>query len=115
MCKLGTLVLEGESGNKYDFNVYNWGANLSDIGAVYYISNRYKDSDGDWTHQRIYIGQTSDLSERFDDHHKAQCFEDHDANAISIHQEANESTRLTIEEDLIDALNPTCNGYPLSV
>jgi len=110
MSKLGTLTLKGQSGTEYDFNVYKWDTDFEDIGAVYYISKRTEKPDGYGTHTKIYIGQTGDMLERFGDHHKSECFENHDVNAISIHQEANESTRLTIEEDLIDALNPPCNG-----
>jgi len=110
MAKLGTITLKGQSGAEYKFNVYDWGTNFDDIGAVYYISNRYKDNVGAWTHTKIYIGQTGDLSERFDNHHKAECFEDHNANAISVHKEENENSRLILEEDLIEALNPPCNG-----
>ena len=110
MAKLGTITLKGQSGTEYDFNVYKWGANLSDVGAVYYISNRYVDDDGGWTHTDIYIGQTGDLSDRFDNHHKAQCFVDYDVNAVSVHLDDDEDSRLEKEIDLIDALNPTCNG-----
>lgn len=110
MAKLGTITLTGQSGTEYKFNIYNWGTNFDEIGAVYYISNRHEDNDDWWTHTKIYIGQTGDLSDRFDNHHKAKCFEDHNANAISVHREGNENSRLFIEEDLIEALNPPCNG-----
>ena len=109
MSKIGALNLQGHSGQKYEFNVYNWGTEFKDIGAVYYISNRDKDSDDSWSHTKIYIGQTGDMSERFDNHHKAECFDIHNANAISIHQENDEDSRLGIEKDLIDALDPPCN------
>ena len=78
MAKLGTITLKGQSGADYEFDVYTWGADFNNVGAVYYISNRYVDSDSGWTHTDIYIGQTGDLSDRFDNHHKAQCFVDYD-------------------------------------
>jgi len=73
MAKLGTITLKGLSGTEYKFNVYKWDTDFDNIGAVYYISNRHKDDDGGWTHIKIYIGQTGDLSDRFDNHHKSEC------------------------------------------
>ncbi len=109
MSKLGTIDLQGQSGQKYTFNIYKWGTEFKDIGAVYYISNRQENADGSWSHTNIYVGQTEDMSGRFDDHHKALCFKDHNANAIGVHQEENEDSRLFIEEDLIEGLNLPCN------
>ena len=110
MAKLGTITLKGQSGTEYKFNVYKWDTDFDDIGAVYYISNRHKVDDGGWTHTKIYIGQTGDLSDRFDNHHKAQCFEDNDVNAVSVHRDDDEDSRLEKEADLIMALNLPCNG-----
>ena len=110
MAKLGTLPLTGQSGQDYNFDVYAWGSQFTAVGAVYYISKRTEKSDGTGSHDKIYVGQTSDLSERFDNHHKANCFQRNNVNAISLYLENNESARLSIEEDLINALNPPCNG-----
>lgn len=110
MTKIGTLTLIGDSGAKYEFNVYPYGTKFKAIGAVYYISKRTEKADGTGSHDKIYIGETGDLSERFDNHHKEPCFKMHNANCISIHQESNEDKRLIVEEDLIDARNPPCNG-----
>jgi len=110
MAKLGTITLKGQSGAEYEFDVYTWGADFNNVGAVYYISNRYVDGDGGWTHTDIYIGQTGDLSDRFDNHHKAQCFVDYDVNAVSVHRDDDEDSRLVKEIDLIMVLNPPCNG-----
>ena len=110
MAKLGTITLKGLSGTEYKFNVYKWDTDFDDIGAVYYISNRHKDDDGGWKHTKIYIGQTGDLSDHFDNHHKSECFEDHDVNAVSVHRDDDEDSRLVKEIDLIMVLNPPCNG-----
>jgi hypothetical protein len=50
------------------------------------------------------------LSERFDDHHKAECFSRRGAAHLCVHVEGNEKTRLAIESDLIANYNPPCNG-----
>jgi hypothetical protein len=108
--KIGTLILTGASGTDYKFNVYPYGTEFKEMGAVYYISKRTEKPDGSGSHSKIYIGQTGDLSERFDDHHKEPCFKKNNANCHSIHSETDERKRLNIEKDLIDALNPPCNG-----
>jgi len=109
MAKLGTMTLTGKSGKQYSFEVYPWGTTFSAVGAVYYISKRTPKVDGGADHAKIYIGQTNDLSERFDNHHKADCFTKHGANAISVHRDDNEDSRLAKESDLIADHNPPCN------
>lgn len=110
MSKLGSLTLTGASGTEYGFDVYSSDTSWKDdVSCVYYISHREVKADGGGTHTKIYIGETSDLKDRLSNHHKQSCFDRHDYNAISIHQEANETRRLGIEADLIDALNPQCN------
>jgi len=109
MAKLGTVTLTGLSGNKYKFNVYPFNTTFKELGAVYYISNR-TENNGKGSHSKIYIGMTGDLSTRFDNHHKEKCFNKRNANCKSILIEKNKETRLEIEADLIEALNPPCNG-----
>ena len=58
---------------------------------------------------RFYVGQTGDLSTRFETHHKQSCFDRHGANRICIYEEQLERTRLVIEQDLIDNYHPVCN------
>ncbi len=111
MAKLGTVTFTGASGSKYKFNSYKFGSNFKEnYSAVYFITNRHQNDDGGYSHERIYVGQTEDLSTRFDDHHKQDCFDQEDANCICIYGEQNENTRLDIEQDLIDNYNPPCNG-----
>ena len=102
-------TLTGKSGKKYKFLVYALGTEFKPVGAVYAITKRVPNRAGG-SHTVIYIGQTADLSERFDDHHKATCFTRNGANCIGVHQEASEARRLAIEKDLIDAYDPPCNG-----
>ena len=107
--KIGELTLTGQSGESYTFNVYPSGTEFKKKGGVYYISQRTIKSGGGASHSVIYIGQTKDLSERFDEHHKADCFERNSINAISVLVESNKQERLDIESDLIAARNPPCN------
>ena len=105
-----TLELTGASGRKYAFLVYPWGTTFKQLGGVYAVTRAVPNQTGRETHSIIYVGQTGDLSERFDDHHKAACFSKHSANCICVHVESSEKTRLAIEADLIAAYNPPCNG-----
>ena len=110
MAKLGDLTLTGASGKKYTFAVYPADTTWKDgVAGVYYVSRRTAKPDGSGDHSKIYVGETSDLKDRFENHHKQKCFEKNGYNAISILQESNENTRLAIEGDLVDALSPPCN------
>lgn len=111
MTKLGTVEFAGKSGNKYSFNAYEWGtAFKKDYGAVYYITKRAKDANGKFEHTKIYVGETGDLSTRFDNHHKQDCFDENGVNCVCIRGEADETTRLEIEADLLGKHEPSCNG-----
>ena len=70
MSKVDTITAKGASGTSYSFDVYPWSTNFNAVGAVYLVLK--KGSDGKYT--ILYVGQTGDLSERFDDHHKGTCF-----------------------------------------
>lgn len=100
------LELIGASGTRYSFYVFDLNTQFKPSGGVYAVTR----SSGGQTHQVIYVGQSGDLSERFDTHHKADCFRRHGSNHICAMVERNEKTRLDIEADLIAAYNPPCNG-----
>lgn len=111
MAKLGIVTLTGASGRSYVFDVYHAGTTWKDnIACVYYISKAVPGPEIGGNHTQIYIGQTDNMKERHSDHHKQECFRRHGCNAVSIHLEANENTRLLIEADLVKALKPPCNG-----
>lgn len=57
----------------------------------------------------LYIGQTGDLSERFDNHHQAACFTRNGKTHIAIRAESSEQKRLAIETDLIRNYQTSCN------
>lgn len=109
MVEHGTVTFTGGSGTEYRFTAYSLDTTFSDVGAVYIITNRSQGSNGGYSHNRIYIGETGDLSERFDSHHKASCFENHNANCICVFREDNNQRRLEIESDLLDNYSPPCN------
>lgn len=100
MTKIGTIVFTGVSGKKYEFNIYPWGTDFTEnYEAVYFITRREANNDGGYSHTRIYVGQTEDLSIRFDNHHKQTCFDKYNKNCVCVFGEKNEKTRLEIEKD----------------
>jgi len=108
MAKLGTISWMGESGQQYQFSVYPWGTNFEENWeAVYFVTKRRPNAKG---HTRIYVGQTDDLSTRFNCHHKRVCFEQYGANCVCVYTEDDEDTRLEIEQDIINNYGPPCNG-----
>ena len=107
MAKVDTVTAKGASGTSYAFDVYPWGEIENKRGgAVYRVYHKKK--NGNYT--ALYVGQTGDLSERFDDHHKAACFKKNARTHIGILLESSEKKRLAIEADLIANYNPVCNG-----
>lgn len=110
MSKISTITLSGASGKQYAFNVYPIDQKFNDIGAVYYFSHRSAKPGDTHSHRAVYIGQSGDLSTRFDSHHKENCITSCDANCISVHQDGNEQSRMAKERDLIEKHDPPCNG-----
>ena len=107
---LATVALEGISGKKYEFEVYCWDTEFpSNMGAVYVITHRHISRAKCYSHKEIYVGQTEDLSTRFYNHHKKECFKSNSANCKCIYKENSESKRLEIEKDLIRNYQPICN------
>lgn len=104
MPKETTITLQGASGRTYDFDVYPWNTSFNAIGAVYAVLNQ---NGSNFT--ILYIGQTGDLSDRFDNHHKQGCFDRHNKTHIAIHPEPSESRRFDIEADLVRNYSPPCN------
>ena len=104
MAKIETISLKGCSGKTYNFDVYHIGTDFKALGAVYCISKR-KDNN----HTLIYLGITDDLSTRFNNHHKEDCFKNHNANCVSVHLNSSEKERKLIEQDLLCNYNFPCN------
>ena len=111
MAKLNDLTLYGKSGAAYEFEVWPMNQVFNAVAAVYAVTRRYQKTGAtSYSHDVIYIGQTDDLSTRFADHHKADCFTKHKANCICTHRDDDEDSRLAKEKDLIANYDPPCNG-----
>jgi hypothetical protein len=75
MTEYGSVTFTGGSGTKYKFTSYSWDTSFNTVGAAYVIAYRKQGTDGGYSHIRVYIGQTGDLSERFDSTTKHLAFQ----------------------------------------
>ena len=107
MADVPTIEWAGSSGTKYKYWIHKIGTDFNAKPGNYCFAK--ESSPGRWT--PLYFGQTGDLSERFDDHHKMGCAKRNGATHIHAHvSEGGERARLDEESDLIKKWNPTCNG-----
>lgn len=103
------------SGTNYIFNVYGFSSfsDLTDafkaIPALYAFTRRFP-QDLSYTHDLVYVGETSDLSTRFNNHHKEHCIMGRNANCIGIHSfHGSQEERLAAEADILNAFDLPCN------
>lgn len=106
MVKQTIVTIRGASGASYPFSVYPWGTPFQRFGAVYSVLRQRPDNHYDI----LYIGQTADMSERLDYHHKDACFRANGRTHIGVHPEPSDVRRLAIETDLIRGNRTPCNG-----
>jgi len=109
MAKIGTLNLYGNSGNKYQFEIYPIDTTFDPGPALYAITRRYVSADGENRHSVVFIGHSDDISRSFVKHKKRDCFKRHEANCICIQQDSIEKSRLFKVKDLTDRIKPRCN------
>lgn len=99
----------GISGEFYCYSIHPIGTEFMDVPGNYIFAKTQEDSPGWWT--PVYIGQTSNLNKRFDDHHKEDSILREGATHIHVHVASFiEQARRVEEKDLIDSYDPPCNG-----
>jgi len=109
------LTLNGISGKEYIFDLYVFddfselrNAFLARPG-LYLFTRRRATSEG-FTHDLVYLGETKNLSNRFDNHHKEAEIKAHYANCIGIHAApTDEEQRKQIETDILASYDFPCN------
>jgi hypothetical protein len=105
MADLGSIVWIGKSGKKYTHWLYKMGTEFLATPANYIFCKQSGNG-----YQAIYIGQTGNISERFDNHHKMPCITKNGATHICVHKSSeSESERCVEESDLIENYQPICN------
>lgn len=105
MAKETSVILKGASGRTYEFDVFPWGTSFKPLGGLYTVLKKIPPN-----FHIHYVGQTGDLSSRFDSHHKQSCFDRNGKTHIAVHLESSESVGLAKEADLVASYNPGCNG-----
>jgi len=106
MTDFGTITWRGKSGREYKYLIYRIDAAFEAVAGNYVFAE--ETSPG--LFMPIYIGQTGDLSERFDKHHAMPCIKRNRAAFIHVHvNDGGEQARLKEEADLIARWDPPCN------
>ena len=101
-----TVNWPGFAGREYSYFVYPLGSSFKKAPGNYIFA---KQTAAGWV--AIYIGETSDLSQRFDNHHAMPCIRSNGATHIHVHESSADAFVRRLEEsDLIRRWNPPCNG-----
>lgn len=99
-------VWVGASGQKYRYTVYMFGTAFGPGAANYIFARETRPGQ----YLPVYIGQTRDLSEPFDNHLAMQCIRLNRATHIHVKlSTAPEEVRRAERSDLIAEWNPPCN------
>ena len=107
MVQTQTFIWQGESGRSYEYELRTIGSTLPAVAGNYVVCGY----NANGRFRAIYAGETGNLSERFDNHHKAWCIARLGATHISFHPNyAGEVARRTEEQDIIGGHSPPCNG-----
>lgn len=105
MCKITTLTFTGADGRKYKFSVYPKNTRFKALPAVYSFLSFGQDG----RYHVLYIGQTTDLSTRFDDHHKWEEATRYGFEFIGVCTAVSFLSLDVDEANLIRAYRPRCN------
>ena len=111
-----TTTLKGKSGNEYTFKLYSFDNfdELSEeiagkLAALYLFTKRFF-QNGKYFHEYIYLGETSDISTRYGNHHKRRCIISHGSNCIGFFfTDKDEEERKAMEKDILEAYVFPCN------
>lgn len=105
MPKLATTTATGASGTEYPITVYTSDSDINDqILGVYLVSKRDNDSE-----TVLFVGDSDNIAPTLAKHDKQACFDENGYNAIGIYRMTDAKKRAAATEDLIKALQPSCN------
>ena len=101
-----TCTWTGISGKQYEYGIYPIGTSFVAKPGNYVHAK--VSGLGRWS--AVYIGETEDLSTRFENHHAAHCIARNGATHIHVHlSSADRQVRLNEETDLRRSHNTPCN------
>lgn len=107
------IFFSGASGRKYAFNICPIDNQFSPLGAIYYFIKREKIQYKKYSHERIYLDHTDDLSKLLDDHPKSSCIRKRGVNYLYVYIDKNEQSRKEKIKDLLNTHIPPCNTQDL--
>jgi hypothetical protein len=100
------IIWTGKSGKEYTYWFYKIGTAFDAVPANYIFCKETTENKV----RAIYIGETGDLSERFDNHHRMSCIKREGATHVCAHKSStDEDERRNEERDLIANYDPPCN------
>lgn len=106
MRDLGTILWRGRSGREYKYSICQIGATFEAVPGNYIFA----EETGPGTFLPVYIGQASDLSQPFDQHHPMPCIRRNRAAYVHVRKnDAGDKARLAEASDLIALWDPPCN------
>ena len=101
-----TIIWTGASGAQYEYRIYLFPHDFIVTPANYIFAK--KTILGNF--RAVYIGETGDLSDRFDNHRAMPCIQRQGATHIHAHATSDGAqTRRDEESDLIANYDPPCN------
>ena len=106
------ITFTGKSGQKYYFHAWPLETRFKSVAAVFFVTKRGFDNKTyvrSACHERIFIGQTDNLSAPFATQFQLDRFTKHGANCICVCVVANGEQRIAAEQDLIAGNTTSCN------
>ena len=105
MAKIVDAVFKGISEESYDFEVFSTDTVFPDVGAVY-IFAQYDPGFDCHFYEILYVGETDSLIDRIPPRNQTDSVNywnvnGYCVNAICVHLDADESSRLSKQEDLV--------------
>ena len=108
-----TINWQGSSGTTYTYWTYQLDAECRPTTELQNVAGNYifaKESSPNY-YVPLYIGETSELKTRLDNHNEVPCLKSQGATHVHVHTSSQyDATRRTEEQDLITKWNPACNG-----
>jgi predicted GIY-YIG superfamily endonuclease len=109
MGKVGTVNWTGASRKSYSFDVYTLDTRFNEAECVYLYTKTVNN-----VYQPIYVGQTSQLATRLDQHANGdedsdKCIQRSGATHLHVHLLKLESSRFTVETDIRNNYKWSCN------
>ena len=106
------VTFSGKSGQKYYFHAWPLETRFKSVPAVFFVTKRSFDNKNyvrNACHERIFIGQTDNLSAPLATQFQLDRFTKLGANCICVCVLANGEQRIAAQQDLLASNNTSCN------